>query len=275
VRSCADAIPLGHFEMTWRGAVGERGEVQQTVEYRRPASSGAAAPAPPVHGQPPEGSAHQEEDSVTSAGMHNVAAAAASVVAQLRQPVVLKVNGLPAGSGGVRSGAVAEVTLTAENNSGASMELLLEPIDRARKQPARTDAASADGPSGPGAHGQEHAPSSHDVKLSEALGRLGVGDTPEATQEAATAMVRAAIANYEHSGGGDGGVPVPSPSAPSWFGTSPIVLGQVASCARTSASVQFYFPCVGEHALPPLVVTDAISGASFKFSDYGHVCVFE
>ena len=232
-----EPVLVGQFDMVWRSALGERGQLQQSVEFLGAAHSSLAATGGADEvGETPAGGAREID---------------LAIVKVLSADLTL------------RSQQVFEVVLAVTNASAVPRSLVLMPAELAMKlkfndgrAAMRESIGDIVGPidaAGATTSGCDH---SH-------IATPGAGIEKE--REAAEAMTRNAIAtraselNVESSSLGDGSFPLSDSRAGTgvvWVGQAPLEIGTVDPRSTRNVVAKFFACSAGEHQLPPLALID-------------------
>ena len=233
-----EPVLVGQFDMVWRSALGERGQLQQSVEFLGGAHSSLAA----------------------SGGVDGVGETPAAHGAR---EIDLAIVQILSADLTLRSQRVFEVVLAVTNASAVPRSLVLMPADlamtlklndgRAALRESTGDIVGPVDAAGATASGWDH--------LHIATPEAGI----EKEREAAEAMTRDAIAtrsselNVESSGIGGGSVSLSDASAGTgvvWAGPAPLEIGTVEPCSTRNVVARFFACSAGEHQLPSLALID-------------------
>jgi hypothetical protein len=246
----AEPVLVGQFDMVWRSALGERGQLQQSVEY--------------------QGSARDSVVAESETGQGGAAAGRVVDLSIARIPLTDTIDGL-------RSQHVFEVELAVTNASTVPRSLVLMPAALKLQSAEGIRAAlrdSMDGGAAEGASGVANGAGSGHGR--EAFSVAGPEQGIERERETAEAITKDAIAarfsdlNVDPSGSdgtsGSGSGAVGLSDARSagvvWAGPAPLEVGTVEPCSTITVIARF-FPCrAGEHRLPPLALVDTGDAAS-------------
>jgi hypothetical protein len=235
-----EPVLVGQFDMVWRSALGERGQLQQTVEFMGGANSSPAA----------------------SGGLEGGAETPADHRVPSREIDLAIVQISSAGSvDGLRSQRVFEVELAVTNASAVPRSLLLMPADSAMKLTLSSGRIASHESMGESAVPADAASTYGRDNSHIATPDKGI----EKEREAAEAMTRDAIATRSldlntDSGSAGGGIVTLSDSRAGagvvWAGPAPLEVGTVEPRSSRNVVAKFFPCCVGEHQLPPLALID-------------------
>ena len=236
----AEGFELGQFEMTWRTAVGERGELQQPIPF-----------GSHTHGD--DETAHSGGGS----GVGRIASSSDSSMDTLSCDVSLMLEHLPAV---ITAEKVFEVGLVLTNLVSAPKEFILLPctgltLDDINS--ARVDSAPVDEPAqNPIASGSKR------------------GQPYTQNSNGLTDLQAAEKAIWEALDHQDLSAKTIDSRGPVWIGMSPLNLGRVDGSSQKRFTITFFAPCNGEYALPALALVNTTSGQRHDFHKYGNVLVY-
>ncbi len=228
-----EPVLVGQFDLIWRSALGERGQLQRTVEFMGGANGiPAASVAPEGIGETGHGVPSREVD-----------------LAIVRISSAGSIDGL-------RSQKVFEVELAVTNASAVARSLLVLPADLAMTLKLRSGRAASRESMGENLVPPDAAGSLHIATPDEGI---------EKERKMAEAITRDAIAtrsldlNADSSSVGGGNFTTCDSRAGTgvvWAGPAPLEVGTVEPYTTRIVVAKFFPCCVGEHPLPPLALID-------------------
>lgn len=233
-----EPLLVGQFDMIWRSALGERGQLQQSVEISGEAKSStedleSVGETPAAHDHGPLG---REID-----------------LSIVRIPSTSSIDGL-------QSQREFEVELAVTNASAVPRSLLLMPADSAMKLKFCEGRAALCESMGDNAAPTDAAGYRRD-HLHIAAPEEGI----DKEREAAEAITRDAIATRSQDLSMESGTPGVGNCSLSeshagagvvWAGPAPLEVGTVDAFSTTNVVARFFPCCAGEHKLPPLALID-------------------